>query len=97
MKRKLGLLLICSAFLSGMTVQADDVNIVHDSRTVIYSGEISPVTHGIIMVVKKGEPVKDNNNLYMIMNGFSDDEGKIEFEFDIFTLVLVFRPTSPPT
>jgi len=83
MRRKLSILMFCGALFFSMSAFADTVNIIEDSRTVEYSGNISPDTFGIIMVVRSGASVKDNSNMYMLMNTFSDSEGNIEFEFDM--------------
>ena len=81
MKNKAIILALCTGMLAGNFAEAHSVEIVTNSRNVIYSDSISPDTLGICFVVKKGESIEDNSQIYALKNAYSDSDGKIEFSF----------------
>lgn len=83
MVKKLSILCVCSILFFGFSAYAHNVKIEEGTRTVIYTDNISPNTRGIIFVVKAGKTIVDNENIYMLTDSISDNQGEIRFEFNM--------------
>lgn len=79
MKKKAIVLALCAGILTGTTAVAQKVEVIPESQNVIIYDNISPNTLGICFVVKRGESIDDNANVYAVKNAMSDANGKIEF------------------
>lgn len=82
MRRVVALVLSCGMLLI-QSVRAEELEIeINDNRVDVTAG-ISPLSYGFLMTVKKGGDIKNNNNIFAVLEEQADEEGNVKFIFDM--------------
>jgi len=83
MKHKLIAFTISAVMLSGLPVMAADTVLSENSRQITVTETVTPETEAILMVIKAGEEIDNDDALYAMLTAVSDSEGKIKWEFSM--------------
>ena len=83
MKHKLIAFTISAVMLSGLPVIAADTVLSDNSRQITVTETVTPETEAILMVIKAGEEIDNDDALYAMLTAVSDSEGKIKWEFSM--------------
>lgn len=83
MKHKLIAFTISAVMLSGLHVMAADTVLSENSRQITVTETVTPETEAILMVIKAGEEIDNDDALYAMLTAVSDSEGKIKWEFSM--------------